>query len=84
VNTAEDVANAEHVKTRPMIVEIPRSDGVEQPIMVPGNPITMSKVQEGPETRMPWVGEHTAEILAAELGLDEDQLAELRGRGVIN
>jgi hypothetical protein len=33
---------------------------------------------------MPWVGEHTAEILAAELGLDEDQLAELRGRGVIN
>jgi hypothetical protein len=41
-------------------------------------------MQEGPETRMPWVGEHTAEILHAELGLDDDQLAKLRGDGVIN
>ena len=62
----------------------PRTDGVEQPIMVPGNPVKLSKMQEGPETRMPWVGEHTAEILAAELGLDDDQLAKLRADGVIN
>ena len=84
VHKAEDVVNDVHVKNRNMIVEIPRSDGVEQPIMVPGNPVKLSKMQEGPETRMPWVGEHTAEILAAELGLDDDRLAKLRGAGVIN
>ncbi len=84
VHKAEDVVNDQHVKNRNMIVEIPRSDGVEQPIMVPGNPVKLSKMQEGPETRMPWVGEHTAEILHAELGLDDDQLAKLRGDGVIN
>jgi formyl-CoA transferase len=84
VNKAEDIVNDEHIKNRNMIVEIPRSDGVEQPIMVPGNPVKLSKMQEGPETRMPWVGEHTAEILTAELGLDADQLEKLRNDGVIN
>ena len=84
VNKPEDIVNDEHVKNRNMIVEIPRSDGVEQPIMVPGNPVKMSKMQEGPETRMPWLGEHTAEVLTTELGLDDDQLAKLRHDGIIN
>ena len=84
VNKPEDIVSDEHVKNRNMIVEIPRTDGVEQPIMVPGNPIKLSKMQEGPETRMPWVGEHTAEVLAAELGLDDEQLDKLRHDGVIN
>ena len=84
VHKPEDIVNDEHLKNRNMIVEIPRTDGVEQPIMVPGNPIKLSKMQEGPETRMPWVGEHTAEILHAELGLDDDQLDKLRHDGVIN
>ncbi len=38
---------------------------------------------EGPETRVPWLGEHTDEVLAAELGLDADALAALRAEGVI-
>jgi len=44
----------------------------------------MSRVTEGPETRVPWVGEHTGEVLTDELGLDTDQLAELRAAGVIS
>ena len=32
---------------------------------------------------MPWLGEHTDVVLAAELGLDETRLADLRDRGVI-
>jgi crotonobetainyl-CoA:carnitine CoA-transferase CaiB-like acyl-CoA transferase len=40
-------------------------------------------VAEGPETRVPWLGEHTAEVLAAELGLGDDDLAKLRAEGVI-
>jgi crotonobetainyl-CoA:carnitine CoA-transferase CaiB-like acyl-CoA transferase len=84
VHHAEDVVNDEHVQRRNMLVEVPRTDGVEQPILVPGNPIKMSKVQEGPEERMPWVGEHTAEILSAELGLSDAELGKLRDDGVIN
>jgi formyl-CoA transferase len=43
----------------------------------------MSKVAEGPETRVPWLGEHTDAVLADELGLGEDELAALRAEGVI-
>jgi crotonobetainyl-CoA:carnitine CoA-transferase CaiB-like acyl-CoA transferase len=69
-----------------MLVEVPRSDdpdGTQGPILVPGNPIKMSKVAEGPETRVPWLGEHTDAVLADELGLGEDELAALRTEGVI-
>jgi hypothetical protein len=38
---------------------------------------------EGPETRVPWVGEHTDEILRDELGLDDVELDSLRADGVI-
>ena len=36
-----------------------------------------------PGTRVPWLGEHTARVLRDELGLDDDDLARLRGAGVI-
>ena len=62
---------------------MPRTDGVDQPVLIPGNPVKLSRVAEGPETRVPWVGEHTAEVLAAELGLGEDDLAALRASGVV-
>ena len=45
--------------------------------------LKLSKVAEGPETRVPWLGEHTDEVLAAELGLDADAVATLRADGVI-
>ena len=50
---------------------------------MPGNPVKMSRVTEGPETRVPWLGEHTDDVLAAELGLGAEQLADLRAEGVI-
>src|SRR5262249_26766809 len=54
-----------------------------EPILVPGNPVKMSGVAEGPETRFPWLGEHTDEVLAAELGLSPEELARLRSDGGI-
>jgi crotonobetainyl-CoA:carnitine CoA-transferase CaiB-like acyl-CoA transferase len=68
---------------RDMLVAVPRTDGVAEPILVPGNPVKLSAMAEGPETRVPWLGEHTAQVLAAELGLDETDLAKLRAGGVI-
>jgi crotonobetainyl-CoA:carnitine CoA-transferase CaiB-like acyl-CoA transferase len=75
-NTALDVINDPHVATRNMLVELPRIDGVEEPVLIPGNPIKMSRVAEGPE--------HTAAVLQEELGLDDADLASLRADGVIN
>ncbi|MER3452318.1 MAG: CoA transferase [Acidimicrobiia bacterium] len=81
--TAPEVVADPHVGARNMLVELPRTDGVADPVLIPGNPVKMSKVAEGPETRVPWVGEHTAEVLATELGLRADELASLRAAGVI-
>jgi crotonobetainyl-CoA:carnitine CoA-transferase CaiB-like acyl-CoA transferase len=82
-NTALDVIEDPHVATRHMLVELPRDDGVPDPVLIPGNPIKMSKVAEGPETAPPCVGEHTAEVLRAELGIDDDELEKLHADGVI-
>lgn len=82
-NGPEDVVTDPHVLAHNMLVEVPRPDGVEQPVLVSGNPVKMSKLAEGPEIRMPWTGEHTDEVLRAELGLSDGELADLRGEGVI-
>ncbi|HEX7134643.1 MAG TPA: CoA transferase, partial [Iamia sp.] len=79
----EQVVADPHVAARNMLVEVPRTDGVEQPVLVPGNPVKISGVAEGPETRVPWLGEHTDTLLAEELGLDEDSIAALRADGVV-
>ena len=79
-NRAPDVIADPHLAARHMLVEMPRTDG---PVLVPGNPVKLSKMTEGPETRVPWVGEHTAELLGAELGLTPAEIAGLRERGVV-
>jgi formyl-CoA transferase len=82
VNSAPDVIADPHVAARDMLVEVPRTDG-EPPYLMPGNPVKMTKVAEGPETRVPWVGEHTDEILSQEVGLAAADLTRLRDAGVI-
>jgi formyl-CoA transferase len=81
--TPGEIIADDHVARRNMMVEMPRVDGVDQPVLIPGNPVKLSEVAEGPETRVPWVGEHTAEVLRAELGLSEAELDTLRADGVI-
>jgi formyl-CoA transferase len=81
--TDDEVVADPHVAARSMLVEMPRTDGVEQPVLVPGNPVKLSGVAEGPETRVPWLGEHTDEVLAAELGLDAQEIARLREAKVV-
>lgn len=81
--TPAEIIEDPHVAQHHMAVRMDRPDGVDEPVLVPGNPIKMSKVAEGPETRVPWLGEHTDEVLAAELGLTPDRLAALRASGTI-
>ena len=82
-NSAPDVIADEHVAARNMLVEVPRTDGVEDPVLVPGNPIKLSNVTDGPDERVPWVGEHTEEVLRSELGLTDEDLASLQAAGAI-
>jgi formyl-CoA transferase len=73
-----------HLAQRHMLVEHPRTDEVAQPVLIPGLPIKFAEVSEGPETRVPWLGEHTDEVLSTELGLDQPALGVLRAGGVIS
>ena len=79
---AEVVADS-HLAGRHMLVEHPRPDGVAQPVLIPGMPIKFAEIAEGPENRVPWLGEHTDAVLTEELGLAPTDLAKLRARGVI-
>ncbi len=78
-----EVVEDPHLDARNMLVEMPRTDGVSQPVIIPGNPVKMTKVAEGPESRVPWLGEHTFEVLGSELGLSGAELADLKDAGVI-
>jgi formyl-CoA transferase len=50
---------------------------------VPGCPVRLS-ASEAVTTPPPLAGQHTAEVLAEVLGLSSDDVAELRGRGVVS
>jgi formyl-CoA transferase len=80
----EEVVHDRHVAARDMLVEMPRSDGVDQPVLTPGNPVRLSKVARGPETRVPWLGEHTGEVLRKDLGLTDEEIDSLRADGVVS
>lgn len=82
-NSAADVVNDPHVAARRMIVSIPRTDGVTEPILVAGNPIKMSRVAEGPEASFPLLGADTDDILRETLCLDQSTIDSLRQAGVI-
>ena len=85
-NTSREIVEDPHVSVRHMLVEMPTDCGDPanpgNPVLVPGNPIKMSRTPEGPETRVPWLGEHTDEVLTSELNLSADELASLRNCGV--
>ena len=78
--TSAEVRRDPHVAARNMLIEMERTDGDDPPVLIPGNPVKLSKVAEGPETRVPWVGEHTRDVLRAELGLDDDAVDGARRR----
>ena len=83
VQTAQEVLVDPHLEQRNMLVEMERSDGVEAPVVIPGNPVKLSKMAEGPESRVPWLGEHTRSVLHDELGLDDAAIDQLVTDGVV-
>jgi crotonobetainyl-CoA:carnitine CoA-transferase CaiB-like acyl-CoA transferase len=82
VLSAPQVLADTHLAQRNMLITVERPDG-NDPVVVPGNPIKLSGLTEQPQSPPPMLGQHTDEVLAAELGLDAAALAELRTAGVI-
>ncbi len=80
IYTVKDIAEDPHYRARGMIVSVTTADGltVEMPGIVP-------KLSETPGTitrRSPTLGEDTAAVLR-EIGVTDEQWAELRRRGVV-
>ena len=80
---AEELVADPHVDARHMLVGIERTDGVDQPVLVPGNPALIVDRIEGGDRRIPWLGEHTDEILRHELGLTDAAIETLRSSSVV-
>jgi crotonobetainyl-CoA:carnitine CoA-transferase CaiB-like acyl-CoA transferase len=78
-----EVMTEPHLAARNMLVALDRTDGVAEPVLIPGNPVKLSKITEDDPHRPPWLGEHTAAVLQAELGLSDDEVADLETKGVV-
>jgi formyl-CoA transferase len=79
----EELVSDPHVRSRNMVSEIERPDGSGPPVLVPGNPVKMSALPEEGDRPIPWLGQHTDEVLEAELGLSAVDLGRLHDRGVV-
>jgi crotonobetainyl-CoA:carnitine CoA-transferase CaiB-like acyl-CoA transferase len=79
----EDVVTDPHVALRNMLVEVERTDGVDQPVLVAGNPLKLSKMVEGPDRDVPLLGADTRSVLGDLLGLDGATLDALAADGIV-
>ena len=82
-NRPEDLAADPHVAVRNMLIEVPRPDA-EDPMLVVGNPVKLSKMAEGPVGSFPRLGADTDAVLSETLGLPDEEIAALRSQGVID
>lgn len=81
VNDASDVVQDPHFLER-TLVEITGNDVLGK-VLMPG-PVLHMKSYDGPVyDGVPGIGEHTADILTAELSLSAEELADLAGRGIV-
>jgi 2-methylfumaryl-CoA isomerase len=80
-NTFTDLVAEDLIAVNPMMAEIDQP-GVGRH-MAPGLPMALGTGPRAPVGRAPTLGEHTAEVLAARLGLSESELADLRAQGVV-
>jgi formyl-CoA transferase len=81
IYTAKDIAEDEHYRARAVIEKVRSADGLE--VEVPG---VMPKLSGNPGAirfRAPVLGEHTDEVLRG-AGLDAEQIAALKAKGVIS
>lgn len=82
VTEAGELARDPHVISRGMLVGLDHPAYAE-PLPVVGNPVRLQGVEPVRHGRVPHIGEHTSDVLTAELGLRAAELLELESAGVI-
>jgi crotonobetainyl-CoA:carnitine CoA-transferase CaiB-like acyl-CoA transferase len=81
VNELPEALADPQVRHRGMLVQV--GDPHAGSVAMPANPIRFSATPVGGYRPAPLLGEHTDDVLCRLLGLTADQVAELRGRGVV-
>lgn len=81
VNTLDRVMSDPQIRHRGMVTELSAPDG--RAVRVMGNPLVFGEAARPEEQFPPTLGEHTADVLAAVLGLSPQEIAELARKGAI-
>ncbi len=80
VYDTDDILNDRHLHARGMIRTIHHPVNGEVQLLAPPIHLSESVVEMVPS---PLLGQHTAEVLGAELGLDADEIDRLAGEGIV-
>ena len=81
VMSVVDTVSHPHYKARNMIRTVP--DRILGEVMIPGFPLKFSAFPKPLEISAPLLGEHGDAILRGQLGMRDDEIAELRSQGVL-
>jgi benzylsuccinate CoA-transferase BbsF subunit len=82
VRTMDEVAASEHLAARGFFVTLEHPEAGRR--AVAGPPWHPSRTPMRPVRPAPTFGQHTEDVLREVLGMDDDELADLRARGVID
>ena len=81
VNTVDKVANDPQVLARDMIAEIEHD--TTGTVQIPGIPIKLSETPGQIDAPAPNLGEHTSEVLTGLLGLETEEVSQLKQDGIV-
>ena len=81
VNTVDKVANDPQVLARDMIAEVEHD--TTGTVQIPGMPIKLSETPGQIDAPAPNLGEHTSEILTGLLGLESEEVNQLKQAGIV-
>ena len=83
VNNIEQVFENEQVQAREMRIEMDHPNAGSGKVPLIGNPLKMSATPPQYRAAPPVLGQHTDEVLAEVLGLDETEIAGLKEAGTV-
>ncbi|MDA1278338.1 MAG: CaiB/BaiF CoA-transferase family protein, partial [Verrucomicrobia bacterium] len=83
INTIDQVFADPQVEARGMKIEMPHPATKNRPVDLIGSPLKMSATPPSYRHAPPILGQSTDEVLRELLGIDEQELADLRKKGVI-